>query len=155
MGVARDNYPRVGATYSFVAGFAEVEVDVETGHYRILDFLAVADVGTVLHPRGLAGQLHGGAVQGFGHVRSQRLVYDTHYGTALATRMYNNKPPTDSRHSARDEVGGGGHSGSAVARRRQGRRRAVYRGGRRRADVRARRVRSATTSSAARRSCPR
>jgi CO/xanthine dehydrogenase Mo-binding subunit len=33
-------------------------------------------------------------VQGFGHVRSQRLVYDTHYGTALATRMYNNKPPT-------------------------------------------------------------
>ena len=94
MGVARDSYPRTGATYSFVVGFAEVEVDVETGNYKILDFLAVADVGTVLHPRALGGQLHGGAVQGFSHVRSQRLVYDTHYGNALATRMYNNKPPT-------------------------------------------------------------
>jgi CO/xanthine dehydrogenase Mo-binding subunit len=94
MGVARDSYPRQGSTYSFVAGFMEVEVDVETGHYNILDYLAVADVGIVLHPRALGGQLHGGAVQGFGHVRSQRLVYDAHYGTALATRMYNNKPPT-------------------------------------------------------------
>ncbi len=94
MGVAKDNYGRNGATYGFVAGFAEIEVDVETGHYKILDYLAVADVGTVLHPRALAGQLHGGAAQGFGHVRSQRLVYDTHYGTALAMRMYNNKPPT-------------------------------------------------------------
>ena len=31
MGVAKDTYPRDGDTYSFVAGFAEVEVDVETG----------------------------------------------------------------------------------------------------------------------------
>ncbi len=93
MGVAKDNYGRQGSTFSFVAGFAEVEVDVETGNYRILDYLAVADVGTVLHPRALGGQLHGGAAQGFGHVRSQRLVYDTHYGAALATRLYNNKPP--------------------------------------------------------------
>jgi CO/xanthine dehydrogenase Mo-binding subunit len=94
MGVARDSYPRQGSTYSFVAGFMEVEVDVETGQYNILDYLAVADVGIVLHPRALGGQLHGGAVQGFGHVRSQRLVYDARYGTALATRLYNNKPPT-------------------------------------------------------------
>ena len=34
MGVARDSYPRTGATYSFVVGFAEVEVDVETGNYQ-------------------------------------------------------------------------------------------------------------------------
>ncbi|MGH9176849.1 MAG: xanthine dehydrogenase family protein molybdopterin-binding subunit, partial [Vicinamibacterales bacterium] len=46
MGVARDSYPRDGSTYSFVAGFAEVEVDVETGMYRIVDYVAVADVGT-------------------------------------------------------------------------------------------------------------
>ena len=31
MGVAKDTYPRDGDTYSFVVGFAEVEVDVETG----------------------------------------------------------------------------------------------------------------------------
>jgi CO/xanthine dehydrogenase Mo-binding subunit len=94
MGVAKDEYPREGATYSFVAGFAEVEVDVETGVYRLVDYLGVADVGTVLHPRALGGQIHGGAAQGFGHARSQRLVYDKHYGNALATRLHHNKPPT-------------------------------------------------------------
>ena len=50
MGVAKDTYPRDGTSLSFVAAFAEVEVDVETGVYRILDYLCVADVGTVIHP---------------------------------------------------------------------------------------------------------
>ncbi len=49
---AKDNYPRDGSTFSYVASFAEVEVDVETGKYYIVDFLASADVGTVIHPRG-------------------------------------------------------------------------------------------------------
>ena len=94
MGVAKDTYPRVGTTQSFVAGFAEVEVDTETGEYRIVDYLAVADVGVVLHPRGLEGQLHGGAIQGIGHIRSQKWVYDEQYGVALARRFHHNKPPT-------------------------------------------------------------
>lgn len=94
MGVARDNLPRDGQTYSFMAAFAEVEVDVETGEYKILDYLGVADVGTVMHPNSLGGQIHGGAIQGFGHVRSQKLVYDKHYGAALAKRLHHNKPPT-------------------------------------------------------------
>ena len=50
MGVAKDTYPRDGDTYSFVVGFAEVEVDVETGHTRLVDYLAVGDVGTVDQP---------------------------------------------------------------------------------------------------------
>ena len=37
---AKDNYPRDGTTFSYVASFAEVEVDVETGKYYIVDFLA-------------------------------------------------------------------------------------------------------------------
>ncbi|MCC7240907.1 MAG: xanthine dehydrogenase family protein molybdopterin-binding subunit [Acidobacteria bacterium] len=94
MGVARDNLPRDGSTYSFQAAFMEVEVDLETGVYEIIDYLAVADVGTVVNPRSLGGQIHGGAVQGIGHVRSQRLVYDPHYGAALANRLHHNKPPT-------------------------------------------------------------
>ena len=94
MGVARDNLPRDGQTYSFQAAFIEVEVDVETGVYKIVDYLAVADVGTVMHPNSLGGQIHGGAVQGFGHVRSQKLVYDPHYGAGLSNRMHHNKPPT-------------------------------------------------------------
>ena len=55
MGVAKDKYPRDGTTLSFVAAFAEIEADVETGVYRILDYLCVADVGTVIHPASLGG----------------------------------------------------------------------------------------------------
>jgi CO/xanthine dehydrogenase Mo-binding subunit len=94
MAVARDNLPRDGQTYGFMAGFLEVEVDVETGMYRIIDYVGVVDVGTVMHPNSLGGQIHGGAIQGFGHVRSQRLVYDKHYGASLAKRLHHNKPPT-------------------------------------------------------------
>jgi hypothetical protein len=36
-------------------------------------------------------------VQGFGHVRSQKLVYDPHYGAPLSNRLHHNKPP-DSGH---------------------------------------------------------
>ncbi|MGE0704121.1 MAG: xanthine dehydrogenase family protein molybdopterin-binding subunit [Vicinamibacterales bacterium] len=94
MGVARDAYGREGASKSYVAAFAEVDVDVETGVYHILDLLAVADVGTVLHPRNLGGQVLGGIMLGIGHALGQKWVYDQHYGVPLAKRFYNNKPPT-------------------------------------------------------------
>ena len=72
MGVAKDNYPRDGATQSYTVGFAEVEVDVETGKYHLIDFLAVADVGTVINPRTLHAQTLGGAMLGIGHAISQK-----------------------------------------------------------------------------------
>src|SRR4029077_19517506 len=94
MGVAWDKYPHDGVTHSYVAGFAQVEVDVETGKYEILDYLAVGDVGTVIHPRACGGQLLGRSTLGIGHAISQKCVYDQHYGVALAKRFYQNKPPT-------------------------------------------------------------
>jgi CO/xanthine dehydrogenase Mo-binding subunit len=94
MGVARDSYPHDGQTHSFVAGFAEVEVDLETGKYHVLDYLAVGDVGTVVHPRSLGGQLLGRSMLGIGHTLSQKDVYDQHYGVPLAVRFYQNRPPT-------------------------------------------------------------
>jgi xanthine dehydrogenase molybdenum-binding subunit len=94
MGVAKDTYPHDGDTYSFVAGFAEVEIDVETGRTRLIDYLAVADVGTVINPRSLHGQILGGINLGVGHALQQKLVYDPHYGVALAKRFYQNKPLT-------------------------------------------------------------
>ena len=94
MGVAKDEFPHDGKIFSFIAAFAEVEVDTDTGEHRILEYLPVADVGTVLHPRSLGAQLHGGAIQGFGHARSQNIVYDPHYGKLVSRRFYQNKPPT-------------------------------------------------------------
>ncbi len=91
---AKDNYPRDGDTYSFVASFAEVEVDVETGKYDVTDFLAYGDVGTVLHPHALGGQLLGRSVLGIAHAIGQKWVFDPEYGITLAKRFYQNKPPT-------------------------------------------------------------
>jgi CO/xanthine dehydrogenase Mo-binding subunit len=91
---AKDNYPRDGLTFSYVASFAEIEVDVETGKYYIVDFLAYADVGSVIHPRALGGQVLGRSVLGIGHAIGQKWVYDPHYGAMLSTRFYQNKPPT-------------------------------------------------------------
>jgi xanthine dehydrogenase molybdenum-binding subunit len=94
MAVAKDAYPRDGQSQSFVVGFAEVEVDTETGVVTVIDYAAIADVGTVLNARSLKGQLFGGSMLGLGHAKTQRWAYDQHYGVALARRFYQNKPPT-------------------------------------------------------------
>ncbi len=94
LAVAKDKYPHDGTTNSFVAGFAEVEVDTETGHYRVVDYLGFADVGTVVHPKALGGQVKGRSTLGIGHAIGQKWVYDQHYGLPLAKRFHYNKPPT-------------------------------------------------------------
>jgi CO/xanthine dehydrogenase Mo-binding subunit len=92
MGVAKDTYPRDGVTYSFVAGFAEVEVDVETGHVTLVDFLAVGDVGTVINPRSLIAQINGGCCLGIAHALFQKSVVDPRYGITLGDRFHYSKP---------------------------------------------------------------
>ena len=57
-------------------------------------YLAVADVGTVIHPHALGGQVLGRSMLGIGHAIGQHWVYDQHYGLPLAKRFYQNKPPT-------------------------------------------------------------
>ena len=94
MAVAKDTYPRDGQTHSYVAAFAEVEIDREIGSYRLLDYVAVADVGTVIHPRALGGQVLGRSILGMGHALGQKWVYDQQYGVALAKRFYQNRPPS-------------------------------------------------------------
>jgi xanthine dehydrogenase molybdenum-binding subunit len=94
MAVAKDAYPRDGQSQSYVIGFAEVEVDTETGVVTVVDYTAIGDVGTILNPRSLKGQLFGGSMLGLGHAKTQRWAYDQHYGVALARRFYHNRPPT-------------------------------------------------------------
>ena len=91
---AKDQYPRDGTTFSYVASFAEIEVDVETGKYYIVDFLACADVGTVIHPRALGGQVLGRSTLGIGHAISQKWVFDPQYGMMVSKRFHHSKPPT-------------------------------------------------------------
>jgi xanthine dehydrogenase molybdenum-binding subunit len=91
---AKDKYPRDGQSFSYVASFAEVEVDIETGKYDITDFLAVADVGTVIHPKALSGQILGRSILGIGHAIGQKWVFDPHYGHTISLRFHHTKPPT-------------------------------------------------------------
>jgi xanthine dehydrogenase molybdenum-binding subunit len=71
-----------------------VEVDIETGAVKLLEYTAVADVGTVINPRSLGGQVLGGGCLGIGHALMQKTVYDQQYGVPLAIRFHTNKPLT-------------------------------------------------------------
>lgn len=54
------------AAYSWAADVAEVEVDLRTYQTRVLDFVAVQEVGRVINPTLATGQVQGGVVQGIG-----------------------------------------------------------------------------------------
>lgn len=94
VGVAKDTLPVRGTVPGLTVGFAEIELDLETGKHEIVEFLAVADCGTVVHPLGLAGQLRGGAVWGFGMAFLERHVYDPQNGLPANVGYYQTRPPS-------------------------------------------------------------
>lgn len=55
---------------------AEVEIDPDTGVVQIVRYSAVNDFGTVINPMLVAGQLHGGVVQGIGQALMEQIRYD-------------------------------------------------------------------------------
>jgi aerobic carbon-monoxide dehydrogenase large subunit len=55
---------------------AEVEVDPDTGIVEVVNYSCVNDFGTVINPMIVAGQLHGGVVQGIGQALMEKTVYD-------------------------------------------------------------------------------
>ena len=94
IGVARDNLDKEGTVPALAAGFIQIQLDLETGKYEILDYLGVADCGTVLHPRGLDIQIKSAAVMGFGMAGFERHAYDPQNGLPSATGIHNSKLPT-------------------------------------------------------------
>jgi CO/xanthine dehydrogenase Mo-binding subunit len=94
IGVAKDTLPKRGTAPGLAVAFCEIELDLETGKHEIVDYLAVAECGTVVHPLGLAGQLRGGAVWGFGMATLERHVYDPQNGLPAHVGYYQTRPPT-------------------------------------------------------------
>ena len=94
IGVAKDNLALEGSPAAFVTGFAEVELDIETGEFEIIDYLAVADCGTVLQPMSLSTQIKGGGVMGFGLGTLERYIYDPQNGLPANIGFYQAKPPS-------------------------------------------------------------
>ncbi len=92
IGVSKDNLGQPGTVPALAAGFVQIELDLETGKVEILEYLGVADCGTVLHPQSLATQIKGGAVMGFGMACLERHVYDPQYGLPGTVGLHQTKP---------------------------------------------------------------
>jgi CO/xanthine dehydrogenase Mo-binding subunit len=94
VGVAKEKLRMDGDVPALACGFAAVEVDIETGKVEILDYVAVADCGTVFHPQGLSQQLKGGGVWGMGFSRFERQIYDPQNGLPGNSSFLACKPAT-------------------------------------------------------------
>jgi carbon-monoxide dehydrogenase large subunit len=66
---------------------AEVEIDPDTGATTILQYVVVDDFGATLNPLLLAGQVHGGTVQGIGQALMEDTVYDRASGQLLSASL--------------------------------------------------------------------
>jgi len=63
-------------TYTYGTSFAHVAVDAGTGHVEVIDYVVADDVGRIINSMTLHGQVMGAAVQGFGSVFSEELIYN-------------------------------------------------------------------------------
>jgi carbon-monoxide dehydrogenase large subunit len=82
-----DAFTPEAATYPNGTHIAEVEIDPETGATRLLAYTVVDDFGVTLNPLLLAGQVHGGAVQGIGQALMENTVYDPASGQLLSASL--------------------------------------------------------------------
>jgi len=72
------------ATFPNGCHVCKVEVDPETGEVRLVDYTVVDDVGTVINPLTLKGQVHGGLAQGIGQILMEQVAYDRQSGQLLS-----------------------------------------------------------------------
>ena len=70
-------------TYPNGCHICELEVDPETGDVTVDRYAVVDDVGTVMNPIGLKGQIHGGVAQGIGQILCEQVVWDRESGQLL------------------------------------------------------------------------
>jgi len=87
------DFTQHGATFPFGAHVSIVEVDTETGQVTPLRHIAVDDCGRVLNPLIVAGQQHGGAVQGISQALWEHFEYDAD-GNPLTSTFVDYAIPT-------------------------------------------------------------
>ncbi|GAA3386653.1 aerobic carbon-monoxide dehydrogenase large subunit [Cryptosporangium minutisporangium] len=73
---AVDYYSPIRSTFASGMHAAVVETDPETAEIKILRYCVVHDCGTLINPRIVEGQIHGGVAQGVGGALYERIVYD-------------------------------------------------------------------------------
>ncbi|HJU14997.1 MAG TPA: xanthine dehydrogenase family protein molybdopterin-binding subunit [Stellaceae bacterium] len=72
------------ATYPNGVHVCEVEIDPETGAVELVSYVVVDDVGTVINPLTLYGQIHGGVAQGVGQILMEQVAYEPGSGQLLS-----------------------------------------------------------------------
>ena len=72
----KTGYGHYAATYGFGAQAAELEVDPATGQVTVHKIVVVQDIGRVINPLALEGQMQGGIVQGIGMALREELVFN-------------------------------------------------------------------------------
>lgn len=82
-----------GPTWPNGCHISEVEVDPQTGHVAVVSYASVNDVGRVVNPMIVRGQLDGGAVQGIGQALCEHLVYDRETGQPLTGSLMDYAAP--------------------------------------------------------------
>jgi len=73
---ARGYYAPSQATFASGCHAAIVEVDVETGVVRVLEYVVQHDCGRIVNPAIVDGQIHGGVAQGLGGALYEKLAFD-------------------------------------------------------------------------------
>jgi xanthine dehydrogenase YagR molybdenum-binding subunit len=91
---SRGPNPQKTAISAFGAQFAEVEVDVETGHVRVLRIVSAHDSGRIINPTLAESQLEGGIIQGLGYALFEERALDARLGVQLNPTMHDYKIPT-------------------------------------------------------------
>jgi len=72
---------------------SEVEIDPATGSVQVVRYASLNDVGRVVNPMIVRGQLDGGAVQGMGQALSEHMVYDAESGQPLTGSLMDYAAP--------------------------------------------------------------
>ncbi len=83
--------PSMAFARHFAAHFVDLEVDVETGAIKLLNYVATQDSGTVINPKLLGNQIIGGAIQGAGFAMFEELVFDKETGKVLNANLLDYK----------------------------------------------------------------
>jgi carbon-monoxide dehydrogenase large subunit len=83
----QDTFAPEVATFPNGTHLAEVEIDPDTGATQIVSYVVVDDFGVTLNPLLLAGQVHGGAVQGIGQALMENTVYDPTSGQLVTATL--------------------------------------------------------------------
>lgn len=96
--IATGSYSGIKSPPPYMAGFAEIEVDTETGKVDVINYVAVVDCGTPINPNLARIQVEGGVLQGIGMALYENVKY-TEKGRLLTNSLMTYPVPS------REDVG--------------------------------------------------